>query len=166
MDLPYEKIQRLILRDENDCLDETRFELYAWIFKNSFNGHDLFQCPPDLIPLLATLAFLVRETSFSVDDADLFLVAYDDVLCDRVPEILQPPLQFNLRRFKGVFKFLKIYHIAFVAFDVLGLQAWRVMTAFDGVYLHVLGEQWKDLNVAEKQEKMLEVKEFRRIYCW
>lgn len=100
----------------------------------------------------------------TVEEADIFVISINDVINDRVPDDLKPPIFLNLRAFKLNFLFLKTYHHAFKCFDLLGLQKWRVPTVFDGVYYHVLQQKWNVMNANMKEEKLEEIKDKREIY--
>lgn len=61
VNIPWDMLKSIVHREsENDGLDNIRFELYSYVFHNSFDGVKLFKLDSNFIPLLACLAFLIK----------------------------------------------------------------------------------------------------------
>lgn len=158
-------LEKLIFRHEDDNLDELRVDLWQWVMKNSFEACDLIKLDLHFIQLLAALAFLIQETDFTIDDADVFTCAYYDVFMGRVPDDLEPPKTLDPNAFRLAFKFLKMYNSVFRVLKTVGLDDFIVASQFDGMYYHLLYDEWKTMEDKEKARRLKEIAEFRTIYA-
>lgn len=71
----------------------------------------------------------------------------------------------NPKAFGQVFMMLKLYRCIERCLAFVGLGRFIERSVFDGVYYHILHDEWLDMDAEIKRQKLEEVKHLRDIYC-
>uniref|UniRef100_A0A336LIF8 CSON003697 protein n=1 Tax=Culicoides sonorensis TaxID=179676 RepID=A0A336LIF8_CULSO len=143
-------LDKLIFRSIDDCLDKQRYDLLKFIIGPNLDVEKLFSLDDPFIPTVVILYYFVKEAGLEFDEADILLLSVFNVIHKKSRNELEFPKNVSVRAFKIVFLFIKFQRMVLPIFASLGFKHLAKHVPFDGLYFHILWQEWHEMDENHK----------------
>lgn len=103
-------------------LDDDRYKLFTWMINYNHDEKDLRAMPKAYFLDIVTIVVMAGLNVVSLEEADIFLYTFKNVVEGSIPKSIEYPSTINERAFRLAFVFEKIRECVYISLEVVGMK--------------------------------------------
>ncbi|XP_063700239.1 uncharacterized protein LOC134830626 [Culicoides brevitarsis] len=151
-----------------DAYETTRRELIKWTLQDpALKIDELMEIEQaELIPVILTLNFLVKQAKVPTKIADLLLLMFKKVADSDFPKKISCPelRDFSFEDFQATWLYIITQATMIEFVECIGMKRWKRYLCFDGVLFQHLCVLFADFNDFERKTELLPIENLRKFY--